>query len=152
MLLAERGGTRRVPIWIGPAEAIAMAMSLESVEHPRPMTYNLTASILHAAGSPLREVRITRLTGPVFYAVVIVDGPDGPREVDARPSDAVSLALVAGVAIRMDSRLFSDDGQARSADVLAYPTGSAELAAEALRQHQELMREIGIADPPPDAP
>jgi RNA polymerase sigma factor (sigma-70 family) len=152
MLLAERGGTRRVPIWIGPAEAIAMAMSLESVEHPRPMTYNLTASILQAAGSPLREVRITRLTGPVFYAVVIVDGPDGPREVDARPSDAVNLALVAGVAIRMDSRLFSADGQARSADVLAYPTSSAELAAEALRQHQELMREIGIADPPPDVP
>jgi RNA polymerase sigma factor (sigma-70 family) len=152
MLLAERGGARRVPIWIGPAEAIAMATSLESVEHPRPMTYNLTASILQAVGSPLREVRITRLTDRVFYAVVVVDGPDGLREVDARPSDAVNLALVAGVAIRMDSRLFSDDGQARSADVLAYPTGSAELAAEALRQHQELMRGIGIADPPPDAP
>ncbi len=95
MLLAERNGDRRLPIWIGPAEATAMAISLESVEHPRPMTYGLAASLLHAAGSQLREVRITRLTDSVFYATVVLGGPSGPQEVDARPSDAVNLALVA---------------------------------------------------------
>ena len=62
MLLQERGGTGRLPIWIGPAEATAMAISLESVEQPQPMTYSLTASLLKAAGSTLREIRITRLT------------------------------------------------------------------------------------------
>ena len=121
-----------------------MALTLESAEHPRPMTYNLTASLLHAAGAPLREVRITRLTPPVFYATVIVDGPAGPQEVDARPSDAVNLALVAGVPIRMDSRLLSEANTAHTAEALSYPTGAAELAAEALRHRREQMQNLGL--------
>jgi RNA polymerase sigma factor (sigma-70 family) len=142
MLLEARGGSQRLPIWIGPAEATAMAMSLESVEHPRPLTHSLTASLLRAAGSPIREVRITRLIPPVFYATVIVDGPDGPQEVDARPSDAVNLALVANAPIRMDSRLFSEEQTAHYAEALTYPTGTAELAAEAARRWQEDLDEV----------
>jgi uncharacterized protein len=84
MLLRERGGDRRLAIWIGPAEATAMVLSLESVEQPRPMPYRLTASLLAVAGSPLREVRITRLTPPIYYATAIVAAPNGPQEVDAR--------------------------------------------------------------------
>ena len=142
MLLEESGGTRRLPIWIGPAEATAMTLWLESAEQPRPMTYSLTASILQAAGSPIREVRITALTRSVYYAAVIVDGPHGPREVDARPSDAVNLALVASVPIRIDSELLGEAQTARSADAMAYPTGTAELAAEALRHERERMQEF----------
>jgi RNA polymerase sigma factor (sigma-70 family) len=145
MLLEEHGGTRRLPIWIGPAEATAMALQLESTEYPRPMTYNLTASLLQAAGSPLREVRITRLTPPLYYATVIVDGPHGLQEVDARPSDAVNLALVASVPIRMDSRLFSNAEPAYYAEALSYPTGTVELAAEAEAARQEMLREAGGA-------
>jgi RNA polymerase sigma factor (sigma-70 family) len=141
MLLEERDGAGRLPIWIGPAEATAMALQLESAEWPRPMTYNLTASLLHAAGSPLREVRITRLIPPVYYATVIVDGPDGPQEVDARPSDAVNLALVTSVPIRTDSRLFSKTNAAHYAEVLSYPGGTAELAAEAVARQAEALRE-----------
>jgi uncharacterized protein len=142
MLLQESGGTRRLPIWIGPAEATAMALTLESAEQPRPMTYNLTASILQAAGSPLIEARITRLTDSIYYATVVVDGPGGPQEVDARPSDAVNLALVAGVPIRIHRELLTDAQTARSVDALAYPTGTAELAAEALARGRELKREL----------
>jgi RNA polymerase sigma factor (sigma-70 family) len=153
MLLEESGGTRRLPIWIGPAEATAMALSLESVEQPRPMTYSLTASILRAAGSPIREVRIISLAGSVYYAAVIVAGPHGTREVDARPSDAVNLALVAGVPIRIDSELLGEAQTARSADALAYPTGTAQLAAEAIARQEELMaRPDPCADPAPGAP
>jgi RNA polymerase sigma factor (sigma-70 family) len=152
MLLQETGGTRQLPIWIGRAEATAMALSLESAEQPRPMTYQLTARILQAAGSPLREVRITRLTTSVFYATVIVDGQHGLHEVDARPSDAVNLALVASVPIRIDARLLGEAQTARSADALAYPTGTAELAAEALQREHELMQELGRGeDPAPGA-
>jgi len=142
MLLQERGGKGRLPIWIGPAEATAMAISLESVEQPRPMTYSLAASLLKAAGSPLREIRITRLTPPVYYATVLVDAPDGPQEVDARPSDAVNLALVAGVPIRADRRLFNDVQTEHYAEALSYPTGTAELAAEFRQLQQELMQEL----------
>ena len=79
---------------------------------------------------------------PVYYATVIVEGPDGPQEVDARPSDAVNLALVAGVPIRVDRRLFNDVEPEHYAQAAAYPTGTAELAAEFRQLRQELMQEL----------
>jgi len=109
MILAERGGERSLPIWIGPSEATALALTLASAEMPRPFTYKLATSLVAAAGSGITEVRITKLIAPVFYASVIVAGPSGPREVDARPSDAVNLALVAGAPVRIDSELFSHE-------------------------------------------
>jgi RNA polymerase sigma factor (sigma-70 family) len=139
MVLAERGGgRRRLPIWIGPAEATALALALESVESPRPFTYKLAAGLLEAAGSRLSEVRITRLMDSVFYAAVIVEAPAGMREVDSRPSDAVNLALVTNVPIRVDSRLFGTAPPPDSGDFLSYPVATAEIAAEA----QERMRKI----------
>lgn len=107
MLLDERDGDRRLPIWIGPVEASVLALALESVETPRPFPYKLAAGLVEAAGSRITEVRITKLTDSVFYAVVAVRGPNGPREVDARPSDAVNLAVVTGAPIRVNTELFS---------------------------------------------
>jgi RNA polymerase sigma factor (sigma-70 family) len=106
MVLAERDGDRSLPIWIGPAEATALALVLESVETPRPFSYKLMAGLVEAAGSQITEVKITRLLDSIFYACVVVPGPGGPREVDARPSDAVNLAVASGVPIRLNSSLF----------------------------------------------
>jgi RNA polymerase sigma factor (sigma-70 family) len=132
MVLAERGGGRRLPIWIGPAEATALALVLESVETPRPFPYKMAAGLVEAAGSRIIEVKITRLLDSVFYACVVVQGPGGPQEVDARPSDAVNLAVVSGAPIRLNSELFSvaDDGE-------TYLVATADIAAE----HQQRMRE-----------
>ncbi len=99
MILQERGGDRRLPIWIGPAEAAALAVVMESVETPRPFTAKLAASLVEAAGARIEEVRITSLLDRVFYASVIVRTPEGAREVDSRPSDAVNLALAADAPI-----------------------------------------------------
>jgi bifunctional DNase/RNase len=144
MVLTERGGERLLPIWIGPAEATALALALESVESPRPFTYKLAASLLQAAGSQLTEVRLTRLTDAVFYAAVIVAGPDGPREVDARPSDAVNLALEAGAPIRADSKLFGDvPATSLTEQLQAVPIATAQIAAEAQQAMQELLGELG---------
>lgn len=143
MVLQERGGGRRLPIWIGPVEATALALALESAESPRPFTYQLATSLLDAAGSRLSEVRITRLMDSVFYAAVIVAGPTGVREVDSRPSDAVNLALVANAPIRVDGRLFSNVSATDSAKFLSYPVATAELAAEAQRRMREMMQEPG---------
>lgn len=138
MVLAERGGARRLPIWIGPAEATAMALSLESQEMPRPLTYQLAGRMLEAAGSRVTEARITRLTGEIFYAAIVIDGPAGLREVDARPSDAVNLALVAAAPLRVDGALFADHEQSEShRNWQDYPAATAEIAAEA---QQELRR------------
>ena len=138
MILAERDGDRQLPIWIGPAEAIALALAMESAEVPRPLTYKLAASLVGAAGSRIAEVRIARLIAPVFYGSVVVQGPDGPREVDARPSDAVNLALVTDAPIRIDSELFNLTTPAECAEELSsLPVATAEIAAEAQRRMRE---------------
>ncbi len=139
MVLSERAGDRTLPIWIGPAEATALALVLESVETPRPFLYKLAAGLVDAAGSQITEVKVTRLLDSVFYAVVVVQGPDGPREVDARPSDAVTLALTSGAPIRVSSTLFSaaaahDDGEEWD------PVATADMAAEAQQRMREAAR------------
>jgi bifunctional DNase/RNase len=132
MTLQELGSERRVPMWIGPAEAtalaLALALALESAETPRPLTYQLAASLVAAAGARVTEVRIT-LQAPVFHAAVLVQSPAGLLEVDSRPSDAVNLALAAGAPIRLDSDLFSLDHHLE--EVSSYPVVTADLAAEA---------------------
>jgi RNA polymerase sigma factor (sigma-70 family) len=146
MVLELADGQGQLPIWIGPAEATALALTLEAVETPRPMTYQLAASLLAAAGARVTEARITRLDGGTYYAVMLVDGPAGPGEVDARPSDAVILAAVADAPIRVGARLFAEASADAGAGVVvvdpdaarrpgwqAYPTGAAELAAETER-------------------
>ena len=137
ILLDERDGPRRLPIWVGPAEATVLAQSLQAVETPRPLTYQLAVGLLGACDSRLSEVRITRLTGEVFYAVVAVDGPAGHREVDARPSDAVNLALVTGAPILADSALLDDPRIGRRPDWQDYPSRTAALAAEAQQRMQQ---------------
>jgi RNA polymerase sigma factor (sigma-70 family) len=141
MVLQERSGPAQLPIWVGPAEATSLALVLESVESPRPFTYKLAAGLVDAADSHISEVRITRLIDSVFYAVVVVQGPRGPREVDARPSDAVNLALVAEVPIRVDRRLFTGLGGWPCAAVSAR-AATAEIAGEAQQRMDELAREL----------
>jgi len=134
MVLSESGGDRKLPIWIGPAEATALALALESTETPRPITYKLASSLVTAAGGSIKEIRITRLQPPVFYAIVIVDGAEGQREVDARPSDAVNLALIASAPILIDGALFSTDYPAEhTGKYSASSVVTADLAAKAIR-------------------
>lgn len=135
MIISEINGSRRLPIWIGPAEAVALAMTLESTETPRPLTFKLAASLVTAADAEITEVRITRLQPPVFYASVLVSGAKGAREVDARPSDAVTLALTSGAPIRLDSALFETGQLPDQADrIAASPVVTADLAAKVRTQ------------------
>jgi RNA polymerase sigma-70 factor (ECF subfamily) len=132
MLLEAADGRGRLPIWIGPAEGTALALTLQAVETPRPMTYQLAASLLRAAGGHAVEARITRLSDCVFYAVVVVDGPEGRQEVDARPSDAVTLAAVMNAPIRAEASLFTEPPvtERPGFDWESFPTDTADLAAE----------------------
>lgn len=137
MTLQERGSERKVPMWIGPAEATALALALESVETPRPFTYKLAASLVEAAGGRIVEVRIT-LLAPVFYATMLVQSPAGLNEVDARPSDAVNLALATGARIRINSDLF--DLEHHLDEVATFPMATADLAAEAQQRMREALQ------------
>ena len=107
LLVEEVGGGRRLPIWVGQFEGTAIAMQLEKVAVPRPLTFDFAARVLDAAGARLREVRISRLAESTFYAVAVIDGPQGVKNVDARPSDAVALALVSGAPILVEAEVFA---------------------------------------------
>lgn len=102
VLLEERGGDRRLAIWIGREEAFWLAWRLEGAEGFRPGTYDMTAGVIRALGGQVREVRIDRLSDTTFYATIVLDGGPGVAEVDARPSDALCLALTAAAPIRAD--------------------------------------------------
>ncbi len=85
---------RELVIWIGKAEAWAIAAGLNEVASPRPMTAQLTVNLLQASESQLEEVRIDSLKDEVFYATLKIRGANGEQEVDARPSDALTLAVL----------------------------------------------------------
>jgi RNA polymerase sigma factor (sigma-70 family) len=152
MVLTERAGDRRLPIWIGPVEATALALTLESVETPRPFPYKLAAGLVEAAGSQITEVRITQLLSSVFYAIVVVQGPAGLREVDARPSDAVNLAVVAGVPIRVNAGLFAETARDPDSEVrrVSFPSATADIAAETVRRLAE-QHAKRLGTPPTDS-
>jgi uncharacterized protein len=142
MVLTEVGGDRVLPIWIGPGEARAMALMLDSAETPRPFTYQLATALVAAANASVSQVRITKLESAVFYAVVVVSSSDGTREVDARPSDAINLALAAGAPIRVDSVLLEKLSAERAAILAAAPIVTAEIVAEHAQQLQSLREEF----------
>lgn len=107
VVLREVEGPGHVIMWIGAFEGESLAMSLEKKEMPRPMTYAFTASLLQAAGGRLREVRINQLVEITYYAEVVVESPNGTQSVDARPSDALNLAVLMGVPIRVSPTIIS---------------------------------------------
>jgi uncharacterized protein len=127
VLLEEVGGDRRLLIWVGPFEAVALALGLREIDLPRPLTYRFAAGLLAAAGGSLREVRITRLEEGTFYAEAIVDGAAGQRSVDARPSDALTLALLVGAPVRVDPAVI----EAAEASVIPWDERVEEFPADA---------------------
>jgi RNA polymerase sigma factor (sigma-70 family) len=112
VVLAELDGPRRLPIWIGTAEAEALVAVLEDVALPRPGPYHFAEALLHAAGARVAEVHVTGLAEHIFYATaVLADG----SEVDARPSDALTLALVTGAPIAVEPAVLEATAHAEQA-------------------------------------
>jgi bifunctional DNase/RNase len=105
VLLQEQGSNRCLPIWIGAAEAAAIAYAQQGVEPPRPLTHDLMINILAALERPLAEVRITELVDQVFHAELhFADGV----VVESRSSDAIALALRAEVPILGSEELLDE--------------------------------------------
>jgi RNA polymerase sigma factor (sigma-70 family) len=99
VLLKEKGGQRVLPIWIGPFEASTIASGLRAFPTPRPLTFNFIASLLDTLGASLVEARIEKLSEEIFYGVAKLSSDQGAKEVDARPSDLLSLAVRTGCPI-----------------------------------------------------
>lgn len=82
-----------MPIWVGIFEANAIAIEIEKVSAPRPMTHDLTRNLVRHLNAKLERVVITEIKDDTFYAVLWLKQGDEPVAIDARPSDAIALAL-----------------------------------------------------------
>jgi hypothetical protein len=93
ILLKEIEGNRRLPIIIGALEAQAIALEIEGIKPPRPLTHDLLKNIIDNLGGTIIEIIIDELRENTFYAKIIIDVSDLTNEIDARPSDAIALAV-----------------------------------------------------------
>ena len=93
VILEELQGSRKLPIWIGFPEASSIASQLESVAAPRPNTHDLTKRLIDGLQGTIARVVVNDLSGGVYYARIVLHRNGRSVEVDARPSDAIALAL-----------------------------------------------------------
>jgi RNA polymerase sigma factor (sigma-70 family) len=110
MLLQDEARKRAMPIWIGPFEGQSIAMELKDFHTPRPLTFSFCASLLKAAGAAIDRVRITSIKDNTYYAAVTVRSSQSVMEIDARPSDAIALALLTGSPVEVDEDIFNRAG------------------------------------------
>ncbi|NPV48206.1 MAG: bifunctional nuclease family protein [Armatimonadetes bacterium] len=136
VLLADEAEQRFLPIWIGPFEAHAIATHLQGQEFARPLTHDLLLSVIAAFGGQLTEVHVTHIEDHVFYALLIIKGPQGLMEIDSRPSDAIALAVRAGAEIFVaetvleELQILSPDGEAVELDRLRNLLSGLDLGPE----------------------
>jgi len=114
VILRDATGDRVLPIWVGPAEANAIALQIENVAAPRPMTHDLLRDLIAALGVVLSRVIIADLKGSTYYAYLELRQGKELVLVDARPSDALAIALRARAPVFVHSKVLD---QARTLEV-----------------------------------
>ncbi len=109
VLLKEKNGSRKLPIWIGPAEAQAIAMELQGKKFQRPLTHDLMATLLKNLEAEVRKVEISSLKENTFFARIVLQRGNDLVSVDARPSDSIALALRMKAPIFAAAELLTED-------------------------------------------
>lgn len=108
VLLKEAMGERYLPIIVGSFEAQSIALALEEVQMPRPMTHDLFCNIIEELDVEINEVVISELLEGTFFSRISLEGQMGTRDIDARPSDAIALALRVGAPIYVSESVMED--------------------------------------------
>ncbi len=124
VLLADKDGEHVVPIWIGLLEATSIASALKDVNFDRPMTHDLFKNFINQLGYSVSKVEICDLKDNTYYAKIYFTSKENEFEMDARPSDAIAMAL------RYDASLYVDDSILQKASI-------GDKAAEMLDQSEE---------------
>lgn len=133
VLLVDESEQRVLPIWVGPFEAQAIAMALQGVSVPRPMTHDLIKSLCEHLGVSVRSVIINDIRDGTYFAEMYLQTTSGEVIVDSRPSDAIALAL------RTGAKIFLSD------KVADYTMSISELVDES--QQNELQKLLGFEGP-----
>ncbi len=105
VFLAPEKGDKVLRVWIGDAEAMAIAAALNGIPFPRPMTHDLLLSAIKALGGKVERVIITDLRDNTYYATIFLRNEKGVKELDARPSDSIALALRAKAPIFLSPKV-----------------------------------------------
>ena len=129
VILKDIGSDTVLPIWVGVYEANAIALEIEKVTTPRPMTHDLIKNVLVGLESQVRKVVVTELRDDTFFAVIWVERDGRIISIDSRPSDALALAL------RVDCPIFVEDDVLKSSKIAA--NNSERLTPEDLRKMLE---------------
>lgn len=121
VILKEHGGERWLPIFIGAAEAQAISLLLQGMEYARPLTYDLFENILAAGGVKIGQITVTELRDNTYYALVHMEDQKGEeKSIDARPSDAIALALKTKAKIQVAKQVMD------TASITGEPVGKSD--------------------------
>jgi bifunctional DNase/RNase len=145
LILAESAGTRRIPIIIGGVEAQAIAMEIENLHAPRPLTHDLFYSLASKFDITLTEVYIYKLQEGIFYSKIVAQQHDVRIELDSRTSDAVALAIRFKCPIYAEQSVVDRAGidieaQSESADDTADETEESEFTMKDNTELQDLLQ------------
>jgi bifunctional DNase/RNase len=102
VVLKDWEGSKLLPIWIGPSEAKAIALELEGAKPSRPLSHDLLLQAIALAQGKVTRIVINDLQDATFYATIDIDTPDGIKHIDARPSDAIAVAVRAKCPVFVD--------------------------------------------------
>jgi hypothetical protein len=119
ILLKDAQSEALLPIWVGLYEAQAIALEVEKSQTPRPLTHDLLRNLIHGLNAKVQRIVVTELKDDTFYAVIWMEQGGEVVALDARPSDALALAL------RTDCPIFVDEDVLRAAKVLPNPAEQA---------------------------
>jgi uncharacterized protein len=117
VILREVAGQHRVlPIFIGVPEAQAIALTMQNIETPRPMTHDLMKNLLDEVGAQVERITVTELREGTFFAEIILSAQGEVRTVSSRPSDAIALAIRIGSPIYADEEVLEEAGRVEQPD------------------------------------
>ena len=125
VILKDKGSDRYLPIWIGANEADAIAVKLQEVSVPRPLTHDLLESVIQSLGARVNHILVSDLSDDTFYAKIVLQRDGSQTEIDSRPSDAIALA------VRTQAPIFASDSVIDKAGVrMDQDTGKAVISSE----------------------
>ncbi len=145
MILREEEGERALPIWIGLLEATAIATRLENIQFSRPMTHDLMINILDHLGIKIPRIEVCDLRDNTYYALITLDIDGREVQIDARPSDAVALALRTGAEIWVHEEVFRKSKALEEAAKAEEKEG--EVSAEQDQDKEKLKELLEKLDP-----
>ncbi len=119
LVLKTDSGDKILPIWIGPTEAQAIALELQDIHAPRPMTHDLICNLLKSLCGQLMSVTICDIRDNTFYAEMVIKRNRSEIRIDARPSDAIAVAIRLNAPIYVEGHVLEEASQSSEASVLS---------------------------------